>query len=73
MIIVEPMLPYVEIFHGAVYVPMKDEMPRFVEGVQKALQQGLRVAAIVPNIYSSQLLKKKSCQPFERRVLKWTW
>ncbi|WP_413582762.1 hypothetical protein [Bdellovibrio sp. HCB288] len=57
VIIVEPMLPYVELFRDAVYIPVKDEMPRLVEGINKARADGLRVAVIVPNIYASQLLE----------------
>ncbi|WP_413585520.1 hypothetical protein [Bdellovibrio sp. HCB274] len=57
VVIVEPMLPYVELFREAVYIPIKDEMPRLVEGINKARAEGLRVAVIVPNIYSSQLLE----------------
>ncbi|MEK2689119.1 hypothetical protein [Bdellovibrio sp. GT3] len=57
LVIVEPMLPYVELFREAVYIPIKDEMPRLVEGIKKAQSEGLRVAVIVPNIYSSQLLE----------------
>lgn len=56
VIIVEPMLPYVELFREGVYIAMKDEMSRLVEGINKARSQGLRVAVIVPNIYASQLL-----------------
>ncbi|KHD88673.1 MAG: hypothetical protein OM95_07660 [Bdellovibrio sp. ArHS] len=58
VIVVEPMLPYVELFNSSMRVDIKNEMDRFVDGVNKAREQGLRVAAIVPNIYSSQLLKK---------------
>jgi len=58
VIVVEPMLPYVELFSSNMRIDIKEEMPRFVEGVKKAREQGLRVAVIVPNIYSSQLLKK---------------
>ncbi|KYG68630.1 hypothetical protein AZI87_05180 [Bdellovibrio bacteriovorus] len=58
VIVVEPMLPYVELFNSNMRVDIKNEMDRFVDGVKKAREQGLRVAAIVPNIYSSQLLKK---------------
>ncbi|MBO9666676.1 MAG: hypothetical protein J7501_07655 [Bdellovibrio sp.] len=57
VIIVEPMLPYVELFNGGIYVPMKEDMPRFVDGIQKAREKGLRVAAVVPNIYASQLIE----------------
>ncbi|UYL08633.1 hypothetical protein B9G69_016440 [Bdellovibrio sp. SKB1291214] len=57
VIIVEPMLPYVELFREGVYIAMKDEMSRLVEGVNKARSEGLRVALIVPHIYASQLLE----------------
>lgn len=56
VIIVEPMLPYVELFNSGVYIAMKEEMPRLVEGINKARAEGLRVAVVVPNIYASQLL-----------------
>ncbi|MGZ3772485.1 MAG: hypothetical protein ACXVCY_14385 [Pseudobdellovibrionaceae bacterium] len=58
VLVVEPMLPYVEIFSSNMRIDIKDDMSRFVEGVKKAREQGLRVAVIVPNIYSSQLIKK---------------
>ncbi len=58
MIVVEPMLPYVELFDSNMRIDIKEEMARFVEGVQKARSEGLRVAVIVPHIYSTQLLKK---------------
>lgn len=57
VIVVEPMLPYVELFNSSMRIDIKEEMSRFVEGVKKAREQGLRVIAIVPNIYSTQLLK----------------
>ena len=56
VIAVEPMLPYTELFDSSLKFDIRDQMPLFVEGVNKALAQGLRVAIIVPNIYSSQLL-----------------
>lgn len=58
VIVVEPMLPYVELFDSNMRIDIKEEMLRFVEGIKKAREEGLRVAAIVPNIYSSQLIKK---------------
>lgn len=58
MIVVEPMLPYVELFASNMRIDIKEEMTRFVEGVQNARKEGLRVAVIVPYIYSSQLFKK---------------
>ncbi len=57
VIIVEPMLPFVELIPSNMRIDVKDEMVRFVEGIKKAQEQGLRVAAIVPSIYSTQLLK----------------
>lgn len=57
VIVVEPMLPYVELFVSSMRIDIKEEMQRFVDGVKKAREQGLRVLVIVPNIYSSQLLK----------------
>lgn len=58
VVVVEPMLPYVELFASNMRIDIKEDMSRFVEGVQKARSEGLRVVVIVPNIYSSQLLKK---------------
>lgn len=57
VIVVEPMLPYVEIFDPAMRIEMKEEMNRFVEGINNARAQNLRVVAIVPNIYASQLIQ----------------
>jgi hypothetical protein len=57
MIAVEPMLPFVELFSSSMRIDMKDDMVRFVEGIKKAREQGLRVAVIVPTIYSTQMLK----------------
>ncbi len=57
VIVVESMLPYVEIFNNGMYLQIKEDMPRLVEGINKARAEGLRVAVIVPNIYSSQLIK----------------
>ncbi|MDG0815233.1 hypothetical protein [Bdellovibrio svalbardensis] len=57
LIVVESMLPYVEIFNNGMHLQVKDEMPRMVEGINKALAQGLRVVIIVPSIYASQLIK----------------
>lgn len=58
VIVVESMLPYVEIFNSGMHLQTKEEMPRLVEGINKARAQGLRVAIIVPNIYASQLIKE---------------
>ncbi|MGZ3768220.1 MAG: hypothetical protein ACXVCP_05985 [Bdellovibrio sp.] len=58
LIVVEPMLPYVELLNANMRIDIKDDMSRFVEGVRKARAEGLRVAVIVPNIYSSQLINK---------------
>lgn len=58
MIVVEPMLPYVELFDATMQIDLKEEMTRFIEGIQKARAEGLRVAVIVPHIYSTQLLKR---------------
>lgn len=57
IIAVEPMLPYVELFETNLRFNIRDDMPRFVEGVKKALGEGMRVAVLVPHVYSSQLLK----------------
>lgn len=58
VIVVEPQLPFVELFASDMRIDIQAEMQRFVEGVSNARAQGLRVAVIVPNIYSSQLVKK---------------
>lgn len=58
VIVVEPMLPYVELFDSNMRIDIKEELSRFAEGVKKARAEGLRVAVIVPNIYSSQLIQK---------------
>ncbi|HWU42765.1 MAG TPA: hypothetical protein VN132_04975, partial [Bdellovibrio sp.] len=57
VIVVESMLPYVEIFNNGMHLPIKEDMTRLVDGIQKARAQGLRVAVIGPHIYSSQLIK----------------
>lgn len=56
IIAVEPMLPYTELFESNLKLNIRDQMTLFVEGVKKALAEGLRVAVIVPHVYSSQLL-----------------
>jgi hypothetical protein len=56
VIIVEPMLPYVELFREGVYIAMKEEMARLAEGINKARSERLRVALIVPHIYATQLI-----------------
>jgi hypothetical protein len=58
VLIAEPQLPYIELFKNILRIDIKDEMSRFVEGLRKAREQGLRIAVITPNIYSSQLLKR---------------
>lgn len=55
-IIVEPQLPYIDLIPAQLKIDIKEERPRFVEGVKKALAEGLRVAVIVPSIYASHLL-----------------
>ncbi|UXR64131.1 hypothetical protein EZJ49_13775 [Bdellovibrio bacteriovorus] len=58
VIVVDPQLPFVELFASNMRLDVQNEMDRFVEGIKNAQAQGLRVAAIVPYIYSSQLVKK---------------
>ena len=58
VLVVEPMLPFVELFESNMRMDIKGDMLRFVEGVRKARSEGLRVAVIVPNIYSSQQLPR---------------
>lgn len=57
LIVVESMLPYVEIFNNGMHLQTKEELPRLVEGINKAREQGLRVAIIVPSIYASQMIQ----------------
>jgi hypothetical protein len=57
VIVVESMLPFVEIFKEGVHIQLKEELPRLLEGIQKARSEGLRVAIIAPHIYSTQVLK----------------
>ncbi|RYZ81626.1 MAG: hypothetical protein EOP06_23180 [Proteobacteria bacterium] len=57
-LVVDPDLPgAVEAFPGAVKIDLQRETERFIEGAKKAREQGLRMAVIVPTIYSSQILK----------------
>ena len=56
MVIVEPALSYVDQIPYQMKIDMKEEMDRLVEGVNNALAKNLRVAMIVPTIYSTQLL-----------------
>lgn len=56
VIVVEPELPYVELFHSNMRIDTKNEMDRFASGVKEALAEGHRVVAIVPYIYSSKLV-----------------
>jgi hypothetical protein len=58
VIVVEPMLPYVELLNSNMRIDVKEEMARFVEGVKNARAQGLRVAVITASIYSSQLIPR---------------
>ncbi|WP_347357348.1 hypothetical protein [Bdellovibrio sp.] len=62
VIVVDPQLPFVELFASNMRLDIQNEMDRFVEGIKNAQAQGLRVAAIVPYIYSSQLVKKGPAQ-----------
>jgi hypothetical protein len=66
MIVVEPKLPYVEIFRSALYIDIKTEMRRFAEGLVAAKDKGLRAIVIVPTIYSSQLLKSNPVDRLQR-------
>jgi hypothetical protein len=56
VIAVEPLLPYVELFQSNLRFNIRDQLELFVEGVRKARAEGLRVAVLVPNFYSSRLL-----------------
>ena len=63
VLLMEPMLPYIEIFNVGMRIDMKDEMARLAEGIKKARLANLRVAVIVPTIYSTHLLKNN---PYNR-------
>lgn len=67
VIVVEPMLPYVEIFVSDMRIDIKAEPQRFIEGVKKAMADGMRVAVIVPTIYSSQLLQRNPVDFFKNQ------
>lgn len=58
MIIAEPQLPFIELLSPQMMMDLKTERDRFVEGVRAAQAKGMRVAVIVPTIYSSQLLTR---------------
>lgn len=56
ILIVDPELPFVELLQSDMQLNIKEEMPRFADGIKKALEQGDRVAVITPTIFSTQLL-----------------
>lgn len=56
MVIVEPKLAGIETIPHQLKMDLKQEMNTLIEGIKKAQEQKLRVAIIVPSIYSSQLL-----------------
>jgi len=57
-IVVEPALPGVlDFFPTAVRMDLKTELARFIEGAKNARARNLRMAVIVPSIYSSQSLQ----------------
>lgn len=56
MVIAEPQLPHVDMISTQLKIDIKSELSRFASGVTESLSQGLRVAVVVPAIYSSQLL-----------------
>lgn len=66
IIIVEPKLPYVELFQTAAHFDIKAEMGRFAEGLVAAKEKGLRTVVIVPSIYSSQLLKSNPADRLQK-------
>lgn len=63
VVLMEPMLPYIEIFNVGMRIDMKEEMARLAEGIKKARLANLRVAVVVPSIYSTHLLKNN---PYNR-------
>jgi hypothetical protein len=56
MVIVEPLLPHIDMIPSQLKIDFKAELNRFASGVTESLSQGLRVAVVVPSIYASQLL-----------------
>lgn len=55
-VIVEPHLQFIDLIPSQLKIDIKEDRPRFVEGVKKALAEGKRIAVIVPSIYSTHLL-----------------
>jgi hypothetical protein len=55
-IVVEPALPNKGMIHYQDEVDMKNDVDRMAEGLKKALETNMRVAVIVPSIYSSQAI-----------------
>lgn len=58
-IVIDPKLPgAAEIFPESVKMDFKNELQRFSEGAKNAQAQSLRMAVIVPTIYSAQVLEE---------------
>lgn len=58
IIVGDPRLPYLELFHEIVHMDIQEDLGRFVEGLNKAKAEGKRMAVIVPYLYASKLIKK---------------
>lgn len=56
VVIIEPNLPYADVISARMSISLRDDRARLIEGVQKALDQKMRVAVIVPSVFSTQLL-----------------
>jgi hypothetical protein len=57
MVVVEPALPFIDQLPYQMKIDIKEETDRFVEGVKNALAKHLRIAVVVPTVYSTQVLK----------------
>lgn len=58
VVVMDPNLPYKNMIAANSEIDIKDDRPRFIEGLKAAQEKNLRIAIIVPTIYSSQLIKQ---------------
>lgn len=58
VVVVESKLPFIDLIASNLQLELKVEMDRFSEGIKAALSKNLRVAVILPNIYTSRLLER---------------
>jgi len=58
VVVIDPNLPYKNLISANFEMDLKDDRPRFLEGLQAAKDKNLRTVIIVPTIYSSQLIKQ---------------